>query len=102
MPWSKVSSMNCWCVEVGKFSKGLRPVISPAIVVFFMLRLRPSIIRMNRKGDIGSPYLMPLVGQKGLAGAPFIRSEKLVVETRMIIQLIQCWVNPKVSRVLTM
>jgi hypothetical protein len=75
-------------VEVGKFLKGLRPVISPAIVVFFMLRFRPSIIRMNRKGDIGSPCLMPLVGQKGLVRAPFIQSEKLFVETRMIIQLI--------------
>jgi hypothetical protein len=62
MPWSKVSSTNYWCVEVGKFLKGLRPVISPAVVALFMLQLRPSIISMNRKGDSGSPCLIPLVG----------------------------------------
>jgi hypothetical protein len=62
-------------VEVGYFSKGLMSVISPAAVALFMLRLIPSIIRMNKKGDNGSPCLMPLVGQKGLVGAPFIRSQ---------------------------
>jgi hypothetical protein len=74
MPWSR-SSTNCWCVEVDQFLNGLRLVISPVVVALFMLRLRPSIIKMNKKGDSGSPCLMPLVGQKGLAGAPFIRSE---------------------------
>jgi hypothetical protein len=37
IPWSKVSSMNYWCVEVGHFSKGLRPVISPLVVVILIL-----------------------------------------------------------------
>jgi hypothetical protein len=54
--------MNYLCVEVGKFLEGFIPVISPVAVAFFMLRLRPSIIRMKRKGDNGSPCLMPLVG----------------------------------------
>ena len=75
VPWSRVSSTNCWCVEVGQFSKGLMSFISPAAVALFMLLLSPSIIRMNRKGGRGSPCLMPLDGQKGLAGAPLISSE---------------------------
>jgi hypothetical protein len=51
------------------------PVISLAAVALFMLLLSPSIIRMNMKGDSGSPFLMPLEGQKVLAGAPLIKSE---------------------------
>jgi hypothetical protein len=74
-PWSRVSSMNYWCVEVGQFSKGLMPFISPTAVVLFILFLIPSIIRMKRKGENGSTCLMPLDGQKGLAGAPLISSE---------------------------
>jgi hypothetical protein len=83
-----VSSRNCWCVDVGKFSKGLMHVISLAVVAHFMLLLSPSIIKMNKKGDSESPCLMPLEGQKGLDGAPFIKSEYLNVETKMTIQLI--------------
>ena len=75
VPWSRVSSTNYWCVEVGQFSNGLMPFISPAAVALFMLLLSPSIIRMNRKGDNRSPCLMPLDGRKGLAGAPLISSE---------------------------
>jgi hypothetical protein len=70
-----MSSTNCLCVEVGKFLKGLMLVTSPAAVVLFILLLSPSIIGMNRKGDNGSPCLMPLEGQKGLARDPLIKSE---------------------------
>ena len=100
--WSKVPSMNYWCVEVGKFSKGLRHFISPTAVALFILILIPSIIIMNRKVDRGSPFLMPLDGQKCLVGAPFINIEKTFVETRVMIQLIQCWSKPKASNILAM
>ena len=75
VPWSKVLSTNCWCMEVGQFSKGLMHVISHVVVALFMNLLSPSIIKMNRKGDNGSPFLMPLDNQKGLVGAPLIKSE---------------------------
>jgi hypothetical protein len=70
-----VSSTKYWCVEVGKFSKGLMPFISPIVVALFMLLMSPSIIRMNRKGANRYPFLMPLDDQKGLDGAPLIKSE---------------------------
>jgi hypothetical protein len=70
-----VSSTNYWCVKVGQFLKGLIPIISLVVVALLMLRLRPSLIIMKRKGDSGYPCLMPLVGHKGLVGAPFISSE---------------------------
>jgi hypothetical protein len=70
-----VSSTNYWCMEVGQFSKGLMPAISPTAVALFMLLLIPSIIIMNRKGDNRSPCMMPLEGHKGLAGAPLINIE---------------------------
>jgi hypothetical protein len=75
MPWRSVSSTNYWWVELGEISKGLSPIISPVVFVLFMLLLRPSIIRMNKKGENGSPCLIPLMGQKGLFGAPLISSE---------------------------
>ena len=75
VPWSRVSSTNFWCVEVGKFSKGLMPTISLVVVALFMLLLSPSIIRMNMKGDRKSHCRMPLEGHKGLAVAPLIKSE---------------------------
>jgi hypothetical protein len=51
------------------------PIISPAAVALFMLLMSPSIIKMNKKGDSGSPCLIPLEGHKGLAGDPLIKSE---------------------------
>jgi hypothetical protein len=75
MPWSKVSSINCGLVEVGIFLKGLRHDIFAAAVALFMLHMKPYIIIMNRKGDSGSPCLIPLMGQNGLGGDPLISSD---------------------------
>jgi len=50
---------------------------------------RRSAMRTNRKGERGSPYLMPLEGEKCLDGTPFTRMEKNVEEIRLRIQLTQ-------------
>ena len=44
--------------------------------------LRPSAIRMKRKGKSGSPFLMPLVGLKVEVGLPLRRMEKKEEEMR--------------------
>jgi hypothetical protein len=41
---------------------------------------------MKRKGERGSPCLIPLVGEKGREGTPLIRIEKKAEEVRFRIQ----------------
>ena len=48
----------------------------------------PSAIMMKRKGDRGSPCLIPLDGLKGCKGPPFSRIEKKALETSSIIQFV--------------
>jgi len=48
----------------------------------------PSAIMMKRKGDMGSPCLIPLDGLKGCRGPPFSRIEKKEPETNSIIQFV--------------
>jgi hypothetical protein len=54
---------------------------------------------MKRKGDRGSPFLMPLVGEKGLDGMPLIRMENRVEEVRLTIQETHVGSKPKARRV---
>jgi len=49
-----------------------------------MARPSPSIIRIKRKGDRGSPCLRPPEGLKVFDGEPFTRIEKLEVVTKSI------------------
>jgi hypothetical protein len=50
---------------------------------------------MKRKGDKGSPCLIPRVGEKGCEGMPLIRIEKKVEEVKLRIQSTQAGANPK-------
>jgi hypothetical protein len=42
---------------------------------------------MKRKGDRGSPCLIPLDGEKGFEGTPLMRRERNVEEVRLRIQV---------------
>jgi len=64
-----------------------RPVRSLLSIVAWIDLLRPSTIIMNRKGDRGSPCLIPLEGEKGFEGTPLMRREKKTEEVRFIIQV---------------
>jgi hypothetical protein len=50
---------------------------------------------IKRKGDIGSPYLIPHDGMKGREGTPLTRMEKKEVEVRFRIQVTQSSSKPK-------
>jgi hypothetical protein len=50
---------------------------------------------IKRKGDRGSPCLIPLVGEKGQEGTPLIRIEKKVEQVRFEIHSTQVWSTPK-------
>jgi len=61
--------------------------------------LRPSAKIMKRKGERGSPCLIPLEGEKGFKGTPLTRIEKKVMEVRFIIQATQLESKPKASSI---
>jgi hypothetical protein len=52
----------------------------------------------KRKGESGSPCLMPLEGAKVLEGTPFTKMEKKVEEVRFRTQLTQSSLKPKATR----
>jgi hypothetical protein len=52
----------------------------------------------KRKGERGSPFLIPLDGEKGYEGTTLTRIEKKVEEMRFIIQEIQSLLKPKADR----
>jgi len=58
---------------------------------------KPSVMRRNRKGDKGSPCLIPREGLKGPEGTPLTRIDKNALETRLSIQAIHFVENPKAS-----
>jgi hypothetical protein len=51
--------------------------------------LSPSAMMMKRKGERGSPCLIPLEGEKGFEGTPLISREKKAEEVRFKIQVTQ-------------
>jgi len=53
---------------------------------------------MKRKGESGSPCLMPLEGVKGLEGTPLIRVENSYEEVRLTIHETQVGSKPKARR----
>jgi len=57
------------------------------LIAVWMERLRPSAKMMKRKGERGSPCLIPLEGEKGLEGTPLISKEKKAKEVRFRIQV---------------
>lgn len=61
---------------------------------------RPSATMMKRKGDRGSPYLIPLDGLKFLEGDPLSKIKKTSEEIREETQLIHIKSKPKALRIL--
>jgi hypothetical protein len=68
-------------------------------MVALRVLLSPSARIMKRKGERGSPCLMPLVSEKGLEGTPLIRMENRAEEVRLTIQETQVGSKPKARRV---
>ena len=64
-----------------------------------IVRLNPSAIRMKRKGESGSPCLIPLEGEKGFEGTPLMGMENRAEEVRLTIQETQMGSKPKARRV---
>jgi hypothetical protein len=64
-----------------------------------MVRLSPSARIIKRKGESGSPCLMPLVGEKGQEGTSLIRMENRADEVRLTIQETHLGSKPKARRV---
>ena len=52
-----------------------------------MERLIPSAMIIKRKGERGSPCLIPLVGEKVREGMSLTRMEKKAEEVKFIIQV---------------
>ena len=76
----------------------MRPVREWSLIVSLRVRLRLSAKRINRKGESGSPCLMPREGEKGVEGTPLIRMENRDEEVRLTIQETQAGSNPKARR----
>ena len=51
-----------------------------------MVQLIPSASRIKRKGESGSPCLMPREGEKGFEGMPLMRMENNVEEVILTVQ----------------
>lgn len=65
-----------------------RPLREKELIALVIYLLSPLAIRMNKKGERGSPCLMPLEGLKVGVGEPFKRMEKKEEEMREEIQWI--------------
>jgi hypothetical protein len=89
LPIRRVSSTNWLCEIGGEMSCRGRPVRRLFSIAAWMERLRPSARMMKRKGERGSPYLIPLKGEKGHEGTPLMRREKNAEEVTFIIQVTQ-------------
>lgn len=77
---------------------GERPFRVLSSIAAEILLLRPSTIRMKRKGDKGSPFLIPLEGLKVGEGAPLTRIETKDEETNDRIHWVQVGWNPNARR----
>lgn len=60
-----------------------------------MRRPRHLAIKMKRKGERGSPCLIPHEGRKGRDGIPFTSMEKKEEVIRLIIQRVHIGEKPK-------
>jgi hypothetical protein len=57
---------------------------------------------IKRKGERGSPCLIPLEGEKGLEGTPLTRREKKAEEVKFKIQSTQVWSKSKAKSIARM
>lgn len=67
--------------------------------VALILRPKPSAVNTERKGERGSPCLIPRYGWKGEEEIPLIKIEKKEEEMRLMTQRVQVMEKPKASRV---
>lgn len=87
--WKWVTSgLEAWCFAT------LNSLINPLPLAVFNILFRPSIAKMKRKDDRGSPSLNPLWEGKKLAGEPLINMEILIVPIQNLIQLIHFFQSP--------
>lgn len=63
---------------------------------------RPSAIIMNRKGERGSPCLIPLEERKVEVGMPFMRIEKKADDIRLLTHRIPALSKPKAFKTFCM
>jgi len=73
----KTSSTNWWWVTGRSAPKIIKPLIWPYKIDLAKNRLSPSITRINKKGDRGSPWHNPHDNVKVLEGEPMIRNLEL-------------------------
>ncbi|VFQ80253.1 unnamed protein product [Cuscuta campestris] len=61
--------------------------------------VKPSEAMMKSRGDNGSPCLSPLVGEKGLVDLPLKLIAILVLETILLMSIMNLGLNPKASKI---
>ena len=77
------------------WGRGYNPLIFPSSLALRMSLLKPSIRITKRKGDNGSPCLIPREGENWLAGETLNRIENLVYLINTKIHLIHGLEKPK-------
>jgi hypothetical protein len=66
-----------WLCEIrGLIPRKQRPFIAPSQTTTLRILPRTSTIKMKRKGERGSPYLIPQLREKIEDGEPFTKIEK--------------------------
>jgi hypothetical protein len=83
----------------GEIPWGVRIERELSLMAALIVRLIPLAVRMKRKGESGSPCLIPLEGEKVFEGTPLMRMENRAEEVRLMIQETQMGSNPKARRV---
>ena len=78
-----------------------RPLRVPMEMACFSILPRPSTMSIKRKGDRGSPCLMPHEELKGFEGDPLTKIEKKAKETIFITQFVHSSMKPKYLRIPT-
>lgn len=92
------SSAYIRCVMDDTFFAIFNPCIIPSASTYFNNLDNPSDASMNKYGDNGSPYLIPL-GFICPHFPPFIRIEKDVVEMQLLISLHQFSQKPHALKI---
>jgi hypothetical protein len=75
-----------------------RPLIFFSKTAYFVVLPRNSSMRMKRKGERGSPCMMPQVSEKMAEGDPLMSIEKKDKEVRDNIHLIHRGEKPKANK----
>ena len=90
----RLSSTKSRCVSFGPFLQRNYPWMSPCKFAFLIKPFSPSVQRRNRKGESGSPYLIPLLGKIIPHGSPFTKIEYETVFTQPIARFIHLSLKP--------